>query len=406
MSEPLPLRASLDWLRKTAKQQLRSVRAGGGVMTLAEAQLRLARHYGFASWRSLKAEIDRRSRDARPASAAPAEDDVARFLRAVGDGRDSDVLAALSVDGRLVEAVGPHPYWGGRPQALHVAVETRRRHMFNLLLAAGADVDGRNDQYEHWSPLMLTCHWDQPEMRAELVDRGARIGLMEALLFGDDAAVARMLERGRQALPKIAPNGGSLLALARTPFAIDRLLELGVSATRKDCWDTAPIEAMSRLGPRGAPLVRHLAQSGVSAAPELFARLGDQDALAEFVARDPNVARRDAVLTAAVDFGHHDMVRWLLALGASVVARSTTGSRGTALHSAAWNGDLEMTKLLVAAGADILARDREHDNTPCGFAQVAITVSNNPACQEVVDYLTAVAGAVDHEAARARDLAD
>ena len=56
-----------------------------------------------------------------------------------------------------LNAVGPHPYWGGRPQALHVSIETARRDMFDLLLSSGADVDGRNDAYEHCSPLMPTC---------------------------------------------------------------------------------------------------------------------------------------------------------------------------------------------------------------------------------------------------------
>jgi ankyrin repeat protein len=85
------------------------------------------------------------------------------------------------------------------------------------------------------------------------------------------------------------------------------------------------------------------------------------------------------------------LVRWLLSLGANVNARAPWGSQGTALHSAAWNGDLDMVKLLVAAGADIDAYDAEHNNTPAGFAQVAITVSNNPKCKDVVDHLLSLA---------------
>ena len=391
MSEPLPSRANLAWLRKTAKQQLRTMRAQRAEAKLAEAQFALARHYGFSSWRSLKGHIDHLLRDESASGSPLTDEDVARFLRAVGDGRLGDVRAALSADGRLVKAVGPHPYWGGRPQALHVAIETRRREMFDLLLATGADINGSNDQYEHWSPLMLTFHWDQPDMRQALVDRGARIDLVEALLFEDDAAVERMLRRGKSALPKIEPNGGSLLAFARTPFAIDRLLELGVPADKKDRWDTTPMEAMSRLGPRGTPLVRHLVHRGIKAAPQEYARLGDKDALADLISREPTVARSDAVMMAAVDFGHHELVRWLLSQGANVDARAAWGSQGTALHSAAWNGDLEMVKLLVAAGADVSARDVEHNNTPSGFAKVAITVSNNPKCQHVVDYLAGLA---------------
>ena len=96
-------------------------------------------------------------------------------------------------------------------------------------------------------------------------------------------------------------------------------------------------------------------------------------------------------MMAAVDFRHHELVRWLLSQGANVNAKAAWGSHATALHSAAWNGDLEMVKLLVAAGADISARDAEHENTPAGFAEVAITVSNNPQCKDVVDYLRGVA---------------
>jgi ankyrin repeat protein len=160
-------------------------------------------------------------------------------------------------------------------------------------------------------------------------------------------------------------------------------MELGASVHQKDRWDATPMEAMSRLGPRGRPLVRHLVQRGVRAEPQEYARLGDKETLADAIARKPDIARSNAVLMAAVDFGHHELVRWLLSQGANVNAKA----QATALHSAAWNGDLEMVKLLVAAGADVSARDAEHDNTPAGWAQVAITVSNNPKCQDVADYL-------------------
>lgn len=391
MADALPARANLDWLRKTAKQHLRTTRLQRREAKLAEAQFAIARQYGFSSWRSLKAHVDRLGSSDPAASSLPTDETVASFLRSVGDGRLHDVQAALAAEPTLVNAVGPHPYWGGRPQALHVSIETKRPDMFDLLVAAGADINGANDQYEHWSPLMLTFHWDQPGMRQALMERNARVGLVEAMLFEDDAAVEKMLSRGKSALPKTQPNGGSLLAFARTPFAIDRLLELGVSIDQRDRWDTTPMEAMSRLGPRGRPLVRHLVQRGVKAEPQEYARLGDKEALADLVARKPDVARSDAVVRAAVDFGHHELVRWLLSQGANVNAKAAWGSQATALHSAAWNGDLEMVKLLVAAGADISARDAEHENTPAGFAQVAITVSNNPKCKDVVDYLRGLA---------------
>jgi hypothetical protein len=276
------------------------------------------------------------------------------FLRAVGDGEVDAVRAMLAADPLLANAVGPHPYWGGRPQALHVAIETRRRDMFDLLLDAGADPNGRNGDYDLWSPLMLAMNRDRDDMRSELIRRGARIGLVEALLMKDDAAADALLAEG---LPPLAPNGGSILAFARTPWAIDRLIELGAPIDQADRWGTTPVEAMSRAGADGGSLVRHMMDRGIVPDPEAFARLGDRDMLAALVEADPEIARRDPVLLAAVDFRHHDLVRWLLSMGANANARATALSRQSALHNAAWNGDLDMVKLLVEHGADLHASD-------------------------------------------------
>lgn len=382
MSQALPARPNLDWLRKTAKQQLHELRKTNSDAKLAGAQLALARQYGFRSWRALKAEVDRLQ-----ALASSGEQSIAALLRAVGTGQIDTVRAMLAATPELINAVGPHPFWGGRSQPLHLSIDTKRRDMFDLLIAAGADVNGNNEHNEHWSPLMLTVHFDQPEMRRMLLERGATVGLMEALMLEDDALVEKLLRAGKSALPAIEPNSGSILAFARTPFAIDRLLELGVASDRKDRWDTTPIQAMSRLGERGLPLVQHMLKRGIAAEPQEYARMADRETLAALIAAKPDIAKLDSVMMGAVDFGHHDLVSWLLSQGANANAHSDWGSQGTALHSAAWNGDLRMVKLLVEAGADITARDPEHNNTPAGWAKVAIEVTNNPDCQDVGDYL-------------------
>jgi hypothetical protein len=177
------------------------------------------------------------------------------------------------------------------------------------------------------------------------------------------------------------------LLFARTTFAIDRLLALGAAPDPPDRWGSTPIDAMSRLGPRGAPLVRHMIAHGIAAGPEEYARLGDLATLERLIAADPAVVLRDAVMMAAVDGRHHDLVHWLLAHGASANARSTAQSRQTALHSAAWNGDLRMVQQLTAAGADRLARDEQYDGTPLDWARTSITVTNNRQCEAVADYL-------------------
>lgn len=386
MAEALPARPNLEWFRKTAKQLLQELRTQDPARKLADAQLALARRHGFSSWRALKAHIEQ----LHSTSETLSDEDIAAFLRDVGAGRIGAIEASLASSPAIVNAVGPHPYWGGRPQALHVSIETSRRDVFDLLLAAGADVNGSNRFYDHWSPLMITYDKDRPDMRAVLLARGARIGVVEALMAGDDVAVGQMLRRGKAALPP-DPNGGSILAFARTPYAIDRLLELGAAVDIKDRWDTTPMEAFSRLGPSGQRLVEHLLSRGVAAPPEVYARTGDKDSIARMLAADPRLIENDNIILAAVDFGHRELAQWLIDRGANPNARSRIGSEGTALHSAAFEGDLEMVKLLVAAGADIRALDREYNNTPEGFARASIQITNNPQCAAVAEYLASCA---------------
>lgn len=311
------------------------------------------------------------------------------FLQAAGTGRIDDVRAMLASDPSLVNAIAPHPFWGGRPQALHVAIESGRRDVFDLLLEHGADVNGSNDEYDHWSPLMLAIHRNHGDMRDELLRRGARVGLLEALMLADDQRVDELLRA--DGLPDITPNRGSILAFARTPHAIDALIELGANTTMKDRWGSTPIDAMSRLGPRGTELVRHMIARGIPVAPKEYARLGDRETLARLIAEDPAVARDEQVMSGAVDFGHHALVRWLLENGANVNARADAESRHTPLHSAAWNGDLEMAKLLVAARADPSARDEQHGGTPLDWAETSMEITNNSKCAAVVEYLRRLA---------------
>ncbi len=382
MSKTLPENANLEWLRKTAKQQLRAWHSDGRQAKLADVQLHLARDYGFPSWRALKAEFDRNADGARSVD----DETVGGFLRQVGGGHGSEVRQRLEADPDLVNAIGPHPYWGGRLQALHLSIDTRRRDMFDLLLASGADIDGDNRFYEFWSPLMLTVVREQPGMGAALIDRGARIGLLEALLLADDSRVESLLAGGLSAVPDERPSG-SILGLARTTRAIDLLLDIGMSPDGTDQWGATAIETLSRLGPKGRPLVLQMMKRGVTAEPAEYARLNERDALEALAADLPETLRSDPVLMGAVDFGHHALVAWLLSKGASAHARADQLSRHTALHSAAWNGDLKMVKLLLANGADPAALDDEHGKTPRVWAEVSVEVTNNTDCREVAAYL-------------------
>jgi hypothetical protein len=59
MTTPLPAAPSLAQLRKQAKERVRERRGGPEPLRLSEAQLGLAREYGFRSWPRLKAYVER-----------------------------------------------------------------------------------------------------------------------------------------------------------------------------------------------------------------------------------------------------------------------------------------------------------------------------------------------------------
>ena len=59
MTTPLPAAPSLEHLRKQAKDLVREREAGPEPLRLSEAQLAVAREYGFASWPRLKAYVER-----------------------------------------------------------------------------------------------------------------------------------------------------------------------------------------------------------------------------------------------------------------------------------------------------------------------------------------------------------
>ena len=120
MSESLPLRANLEWLKKLSKERLDSLRAENPEATLSDAQLAVAREFGFPSWRKLKAHVEaiRAQLDAlvppeilRQAATevvAPEDPDLARLLSAVNVGETQVVKELLSCRPALANAHGPH----------------------------------------------------------------------------------------------------------------------------------------------------------------------------------------------------------------------------------------------------------------------------------------------------------
>jgi len=319
-----------------------------------------------------------------------AGDDAASLMKAIAQRDLASVRAILKAHPEAVNQTAPHPTWGGTPQPLHVAIETGDRAIFDALIKAGADVNGDNEAYSNWSPLMLSVHWNRREMRDALLRRKARVGLIEALMLEDDKAVRRILKSQPNAISQPAPNRATPLHFARTPAAAQMLLDLGADPNAKDYYGHTAIQSIARRGPAAKAVIRLLKDRSTAIAPTALAAVGDLATLRHAVRRDPTIARDPAVLQAAVENGLFFVVRWLLERGADVNARTSGGSKGTMLHAAAWVGDIRTARLLVERGADVNALDEEHRTTPAQWARTALDRFKRHKCKAVAEYLEAV----------------
>ena len=269
----LPERASLDYLRKLAKERLREVRVADPTATLAAAQLSIAREYGFSSWRALKAEVDRRRTPRLDQFFAAIEGREVAAVRALLTADPSLARERHSSGGTPLHAVVGDPELvrllldhGADPNArdvgdnatpLHVAAAGAPLESVRLLLDAGADVNGFGDLHE--SDVIGWAVGDGVDVRndvvALLLERGARHHIFSAIGMGDLDLVQSIVEENPDALARrrsrfeqrqtplhfalAAPDG-----LRTKPAQYDiaeLLIELGADIEAEDARDRTPL---------------------------------------------------------------------------------------------------------------------------------------------------------------------
>jgi len=172
----LPARPHLEYLKKLAKERLAAVRAAGDAgASLADAQLAVARAYGFASWRKLRAYVDAvRDVGAALVSAVRAGDDGA--VAAILDRHPALVDATTDPDRRVL------PSDAAAMRLIHVAVAEDRPAVAKLLVARGANINLRNADGR--LPLHDCFELGRGEIRQLLLDAGATLDVPAAAMLG------------------------------------------------------------------------------------------------------------------------------------------------------------------------------------------------------------------------------
>lgn len=301
----LPPRADLDQLRRIAKDRLRAAHDGdaealqwiGEVdagLTLAAAQLRLARHYGFASWPALQLEVARR-----------------RVL----DLHDAEALAAFVADHPTL-ATTELQHWRDHPKGasplgyLAMARYDTATHTWrdvagtgpaaHVLIAAGAPVDG--DPGDRETPLITAASYGDADVAAVLIAAGADL---DALASTDAGGV---------------PSGSALLHAA--VFGMTDVLDVLVAAGAR---------------------VRSIEEAAA----------GD---VAGWLTEDAPPQARLRALIMAADHERINVIDALIADGTPVDAEDEVFGRHP-LRLAAANGRPRSVRALLAHGADPARRD-------------------------------------------------
>lgn len=289
----LPERASLDYLKKLAKERLRELRKRDPAAKLATAQLEIARSYGFPSWRALKAEIDRRR--------APRVD---AFFAACRAGDTASLTDLLEAEPSLVRE---HDAAGGT--GLHAAVA--HPEAVRLLLAHGADPNAR-DRDDNIAPLHLAAANGNLESVRALLDAGADVNGFGDVHHGD--VIGWAVGDGTKAHRDV----------------VALLLERG-----------AKHHIFSAVAMGDPALVRRVVEEDPDALSRRRSRFEQGQTALHFALAAPNaIAPRPA---------QYDIARLLIQLGADVEAKDDMGR--TPLAVAMLRGDLEAMRLLEQAGA-------------------------------------------------------
>lgn len=303
---------------------------------LRDAQLAIAREYGFASWTRLKRRVEkpRKSDQVSIPHQERLEDPIFR--------RGVELIDAGDVEGLRT-------HLKGHPKLLRQRVEFEGGNYFR-------------------NPSLLEFVAENPIRQGKLP--GSIIEIAKAILDEgvDQSALDEtvMLVATGQVTRECGVQIGMIELLCSRGANPDRAAEAAAVL-----FELEAVEALLRCGAR---LTLPIAAA--------FGRVDDARALLP----KANADQRHLALAVAAQYGHTGIVRLMLDAGEDPNRFNPVGghSHSTPLHQAAGNGHLETVKLLVSRGARTDTKDILFGGTPVGWA-------NYGGKKDVEDYLRALA---------------
>jgi ankyrin repeat protein len=377
---PLPDRPNLRHLKDQAKDLVKA----GAAKSITDAQFKIARLYGFASWPRLKAHVDSLNEIGELKQAIDANDlerlkslmtrNPELHQAPLGYGKNGPLTwvaecrvpweppspARLAMAQWMIEN-GSDVHQGGDLPLMRAALIGYRIPMMELLVSYGADV---NAQCSGDFPIIFApCESVDPEALKWLLDRGAN---------------PNCNARGGTALDYLIGTYG------RSPEQMSECIELLLAAG-----GTTRYNATGVLDVLRRPLDR-LAER-LDADPQLVHRRFPELDCGSTGGRRL-LLQGATLLHVAAEFGVLDAARLLLDRGADVNARATVDDAGVGGQTAIFHAvtqfrddGLPMAQLLVEHGADLRMRvklpghyDRTDEIVECTPLGYALRFMNEP----------------------------
>ena len=271
---------------------------------------------------------------------------------------------------------------------LHFACEKQHFPIIRLLVEHGADTVGEGDYHElgviGWATAWAYVHANK-EIVDYLLSHGARHNISSAVAMGELEAIRELVSRSPADLEKrmdLANRRRMPLHLAvvkKQPGSLTTLLDLGANT---ESLDEAGFTALDHAALDGeAQLAQLLLDRGAKVRLPAAIALHRTHDIENILRKDPEILkpghRWEHLVIRASEHASAAVVEALIEAGADVNARddpktsidSTSGY--TALHAAAFSGNLAVASALLKRGANVQTREDKYHATPAGWADYA-----------------------------------